>query len=48
MNKSIYYIAIFVLTIVAVLVVAAMKLAIDYAVIIGILASLVLLAIKEV
>ena len=47
MNKLIYYTAIFVLTVVAVLVVAAMKLAIDFAVIIAVFAFLVLVAIKN-
>jgi hypothetical protein len=47
MNKSLYYITIFVITLVTILVIGVAKLAIDYAIITAVLAFLVLVAIKN-
>ena len=47
MNKLPYYLAIFILTLVCVLIAASLKLAIDYAIIIAVFAFLVLLAVKN-
>lgn len=47
MNKLSYYLAIFILTLLCVLIAASLKLSIDYAIIIAVFAFLVLLAVKN-
>lgn len=47
MNKLIYYTAIFVITIIAILIIASMKIGFDYAIIIAVFGFFILVAIKN-